>query len=52
MKNCYVVSKEKAIEYLTTPHKLLMKMLKRSGPRTGPCGTPYNTSYSKESAPQ
>jgi hypothetical protein len=52
MKNCYVISTEKEIEYLTTPHKLLMKMLKRSGHKTGPCGTPYEASYGKKSAPQ
>jgi hypothetical protein len=39
-------------EYLTTPHKSLMRILKRGGPRNASCGIPGNSSYGEESPPE
>ena len=38
-------------EYLTVLQNSFMKTLNRSGPRTDPCGTLDNTSYSTRSVP-
>jgi len=45
-------AKRRESAYLTPLHKLFMTTLKRSGPRTDPFGTPDDTAYIVESAPQ
>ena len=45
------LAKRRRFECLTVLHKLFMKTLNRSGPRTDPWGTLDNTSYSSGSVP-
>jgi hypothetical protein len=44
-------AKRRQFEYLTALHKSFVTTLKRSDPRTDPCGTTDNTSYSRWKKP-